>query len=62
MPLNLLCDHAETELMMASYKFSQWRTTDRMVDPSLIDQAAEHAEWAVEALQEVLRRDRPGAS
>jgi hypothetical protein len=57
--LSELTDHAETEIMMAGYKLSQWRD-NRAFDPSLIDQAVEHAEWAADALREIKRRDDAG--
>lgn len=51
----VLSDHAETELMNAGHKLSRWREA-RAVDPSLIDQSVQHAEWALEALRAL--RDR----
>jgi hypothetical protein len=51
-----LTQHAEVEIMSAGYKLSQWRE-QRAYDPSLIDQAVMHAEWAVGALRELKRRD-----
>lgn len=53
MSLDMLHQHAETEIMMAGQKYSQWREG---LDPSLIDQAVEHAGWALDALRAL--RDR----
>jgi len=54
-----LTDHAEVEIMMAGYTLSSWRE-NRTTDPSLIDQAIMHAEWAADALREIKRRDDAG--
>jgi hypothetical protein len=49
----MLLQYAETEIMLTGQTFSQWREG---LDPSLIDQAVQHAEWALDALKAV--RDR----
>jgi hypothetical protein len=59
LPLDELTQHAEVEIMLAGYKLSEWRDS-RVIDPSLIDQAVMHAEWATDALREIKRRDGPG--
>lgn len=53
MSTDMLHQHAETEIMLAGQKYSQWREG---LDPSLIDQAVEHAGWALDALRAL--RDR----
>lgn len=60
LPLSDLTDHAEVELMMAGFNLSQWRTEARVLDPSKIDQAVMHCEWALEALRAIRQRDRAG--
>lgn len=57
--LSELTDHAEVEIMMAGYMLSQWRE-NRVIDPSLIDQAIEHTQWALNSLQEIVRRETQG--
>lgn len=51
-----LYEYSEVALMTAGYKLAQWRTAQRVIDNSLLDQAIEQAEWAVEGLRAL--RDR----
>jgi hypothetical protein len=56
LPLDEVVQYAEVEIMMAGYKLSYWRES-RTTDPSSIDQAVQHAQWATDALREIHRRD-----
>lgn len=59
MALPDLIDYAEVEIMTAGHELSMWREA-RVIDPSHIDQAVMHAEWALEGLRAIQQRDRPG--
>ena len=54
-----LYTHCETCLMLASYQLAQWRT-DRVIDPSHLEQAVMQTEWALDGLRALRDRDRPG--
>jgi len=61
--ISALFDYAETEIMMAGHFLSHFRDpAQRAMDRSGIDQAVQHAEWAVDALKAIRERDRPGVA